>query len=151
MAIMPKILWLKEALARRGYSCEIKEPDYKQQTTYQLLAGPVSAMILSVPRRSLVVFTPDRTISYDFQELEARLNIEPTWALQFILAQLAPGYEHVHHMCGFPLLRERKNAGQHDTLSYRAASDGPAGAPLLECPQCLEYVQDNTVAETIDA
>lgn len=57
----------------------------------------------------------------------------------------------MQHDCGFPLLREAKNAGSRETLAYRAASLGPTSESLLACPQCQQYVQDDSVQEINDA
>ena len=60
------------------------------------------------------------------------------------------GQHHMQHECGFPLLREAKNAGSRETLAYRAAHLGPTSESLLECPQCQQYVQDDSVQEIED-
>lgn len=60
------------------------------------------------------------------------------------------GQHHMQHDCGFPLLREAKNTRDRATLAYRAASAGPASKSLLECPQCQQYIQDDSVKEIND-
>lgn len=60
------------------------------------------------------------------------------------------GQHHMQHDCGFPLLRESKNTGDHETLAYRSARSGPTSKSLLACPQCEQYVQDDSVQEIRD-
>jgi hypothetical protein len=64
--------------------------------------------------------------------------------------RITDGQQHVQHDCGFPLLREVKNAGSKETLAYRAAPLGPTSKPVWECPQCWQYIQDDSVQEIVD-
>lgn len=70
---------------------------------------------------------------------------------EYLDKTLGNGQHHMQHECGFPLLRETKNTRDHETLAYRAACDGPTSKSVLECPQCQQYVQDDSVQEIDDA
>lgn len=102
-----------------------------------------------------IKYPPDLQLTVDSWDGGHQWNLAdieraPESYFDVMLSELANGQEHVRHMCGYPLLREFKNAGNHETLAYRAVKEGPTSKRLLECPCCWQYVQDDSVEEIND-
>lgn len=83
-----------------------------------------------------VALDPALVLSDDWRETARLLDII-----------LGGGQHHMQHDCGHPVLREVRNG---ITIAYRSAAAGPLSQPLLECPHCQQYVQDDSVQNIND-